>query len=423
MSRKAGSIESRIDYTVILPVFFLLIIGLFSIYIAVSHDYPDRAVLLVVQQGFWIAVGVVLAFVVMFFNTRFLWKSTPYLYFLGLFLMVLPLIFYNQDLVDSTGAKNWVAIGSHTLFQPSEFMKISYILMLAVQIIHFQEKQREATLRSDFRLILQLLMTTLPVLFLLFLQKDLGTSLVFLAIFLGLVLLSGISWKIILPVVVTVTVVFAGFLLIFTSEGGKGFLHNFLGVSTYQLNRISAWLDPFENARTTTYQQAQSLIAVGSGGLWGQGFNVSNLMVPVRESDMIFTVIAEDFGFAGGLVVISLYLLLIYRMLRVTIQSNNRFYTFISAGFIMMLLFHVFENIGAATGVLPLTGIPLPFISQGGSSIISNLLGVGLVLSMGYQNSLVAERKQNKRYRRQRFIIEKAESYGDTPQESEEDLR
>lgn len=120
----------------------------------------------------------------------------------------------------------------------------------------------------------------------------------------------------------------------------------------------------FEFAQTTTYQQAQGQIAIGSGGLFGQGFNASNLLIPVRESDMIFTVIAEDFGFIGSVLVIALYLMLIYRMLKITLKSNNQFYTYISTGLIMMLLFHIFENIGAVTGLLPLTGIPLPFISQ-----------------------------------------------------------
>ena len=124
----------------------------------------------------------------------------------------------------------------------------------------------------------------------------------------------------------------------------------------------------------------------------GQGFNVSNLLVPVRESDMIFTVIAEDFGFLGSSLVIVIYLFLIHRMLQITIKSNNQFYTYISTGLIMMLLFHIFENIGAVTGILPLTGIPLPFISQGGSSIVSNLIGIGLLLSVSYQNSLEEEK-------------------------------
>ena len=135
------------------------------------------------------------------------------------------------------------------------------------------------------------------------------------------------------------------------------------------------------------------MISIGTGGIYGKGFNHLELNVPVRESDMIFTVIAEDFGLVGGGLVLLTYLFLIYRMLRVTFKSNNRFYTFISTGFIMMIVFHIFENIGAAVGILPLTGIPLPFISQGGSSLISNLIGVGLVLSMAYQTNLNEENK------------------------------
>lgn len=106
------------------------------------------------------------------------------------------------------------------------------------------------------------------------------------------------------------------------------------------------------------------MISIGSGGVLGKGFNVLDLAVPVRESDMIFTVIAEDFGFLGSSIVLLLYLLSIYRMLLITIKSNNQFYTFVSTGFIMMISFHIFENIGAALGILPLTGIPLPFISK-----------------------------------------------------------
>ena len=176
---------------------------------------------------------------------------------------------------------------------------------------------------------------------------------------------------------------------------------------TYQINRILAWLHPFEYAQTTTYQQAQGQIAIGSGGLIGQGFNVSNLLVPVRESDMIFTVIAEDFGFLGSTLVIVIYLVLIYRMLKITIKSNNQFYTYISTGLIMMLLFHIFENIGAVTGILPLTGIPLPFISQGGSSIISNLIGVGLLLSVSYQNSLAEEKRERTHSIRKKVVLRK----------------
>ena len=402
------SLDSRVDYSLILPVFCLLVIGVVAIYIAVSHDYPQNIWPILGQQLAWIVLGIVISFVVMFFNTKFLWQATPYLYALGLVLMVLPLVFYNPNLVAATGAKNWVSIGGVTLFQPSEFMKISYILILARVVVQFTQKhkEKERTIAFDFHLILWLIVFTLPVLVLLALQSDLGTALVFVAIFAGLVLLSGVSWKIIIPIFATVVSGIAGFLAIFITKDGRAFMHQ-IGMPTYQINRILAWLNPFDYAQTTTYQQAQGQIAIGSGGLFGQGFNVSNLLIPVRESDMIFTVIAEDFGFIGSVLVITLYLLLIYRMLKITLKSNNQFYTYISTGFIMMLLFHIFENIGAVTGLLPLTGIPLPFISQGGSAIISNLIGVGLLLSMSYQTHLAEEKSGKTRFKRKKVVLKK----------------
>jgi len=402
------SFDSRVDYSLILPVFCLLVIGVVAIYIAVSHDYPNNVWPILGQQLAWIALGIIFSFVVMFFNTKFLWQSTPYLYGLGLALMILPLVFYNPSLVAATGAKNWVSFSGYTLFQPSEFMKISYILMLAYVIVMFTKKykDRERTIGLDFLLIFWMIIFTIPVLVLLALQSDLGTAMVFVAIFAGLVLLSGVSWKIIIPVLVSVVSAIAGFLAIFITKDGRTFMHQ-LGMPTYQINRILAWLNPFDYAQTTTYQQAQGQIAIGSGGVFGQGYNVSNLLIPVRESDMIFTVIAEDFGFIGSVVVIALYLLLIYRMLKITLKSNNQFYTYISTGFIMMLLFHIFENIGAVTGLLPLTGIPLPFISQGGSAIISNLIGVGLLLSMSYQTHLADEKSGRTRFKRKKVVLKK----------------
>ena len=402
------SFDSRVDYSLILPVFCLLVIGVVAIYIAVSHDYPNNVWPILGQQLAWIALGIIFSFVVMFFNTKFLWQSTPYLYGLGLALMILPLVFYNPSLVAATGAKNWVSFSGYTLFQPSEFMKISYILMLAYVIVMFTKKykDRERTIGLDFLLIFWMIIFTIPVLVLLALQSDLGTAMVFVAIFAGLVLLSGVSWKIIIPVLVSVVSAIAGFLAIFITKDGRTFMHQ-LGMPTYQINRILAWLNPFDYAQTTTYQQAQGQIAIGSGGVFGQGYNVSNLLIPVRESDMIFTVIAEDFGFIGSVVVIALYLLLIYRMLKITLKSNNQFYTYISTGFIMMLLFHIFENIGAVTGLLPLTGIPLPFISQGGSAIISNLIGVGLLSSMSYQTHLADEKSGRTRFKRKKVVLKK----------------
>ena len=227
------SLDSRVDYSLLLPVFFLLVIGVVAIYIAVSHDYPNNILPILGQQVAWIALGLVIGFVVMLFNTEFLWKVTPFLYILGLGLMVLPIVFYNPSLVASTGAKNWVSINGITLFQPSEFMKISYILMLARVIVQFTKKHKEwrRTVPLDFLLIFWMILFTIPVLVLLALQSDLGTALVFVAIFSGIVLLSGVSWKIIIPVFVTAVTGIAGFLAIFISKDGRAFLHQ-LGMPT-----------------------------------------------------------------------------------------------------------------------------------------------------------------------------------------------
>ncbi|WP_159549323.1 FtsW/RodA/SpoVE family cell cycle protein [Streptococcus halichoeri] len=399
MTHKVKAVDQRIDYAIILPVFFLVLIGFVSIYAATYHDYPQHMARMLIQQGLWILFGSVLAFILMFFKRSFLWKLTPYLYGLGLMLMVLPLLFYSPQLVAATGAKNWISLGSVTLFQPSEFMKISYILVMARLTVWFRQGKERSDLKADWQLLGLYALVTLPVMVLLALQKDFGTALVFFAILSGMVLIAGISWRIILPILLVLVLLLAGFFLVFLLPQGKELLYH-LGMDTYKINRISAWLTPFDFSETIAYQQTQSMISIGSGGFRGKGFNVIDLPVPVRESDMIFTVIAENFGFIGSTFLLTLYLLLIYRMVRVTFELNNLFYTYIATGFIMMILFHIFENIGAATGILPLTGIPLPFISQGGSALISNLIGVGLILSMHYQHTLAKEAQSEKELRR-----------------------
>ncbi|MFK4889719.1 FtsW/RodA/SpoVE family cell cycle protein [Lactococcus petauri] len=374
--------DSRIDYALILPAFLLTVIGLYAIWVAVSHDYPTQAVKMVGQQGTWIIVGVILALIVMHMDSRLLWNLTPVLYGFGLILMVLPIFFYSPSMYELTGAKNWVAFHNTNLFQPSELMKIAYILFLARIVVSFQNKLKKRYLKDDFILIGQIGLATVPIAILAALQKDFGTFMVFLVIAAGIILVSGVSWKIILPVLLIAILVTVGVVAMVMNPKGQELLGTVF--SQYQVNRFLAWLHPFEYTQTFSLQQSRALIAIGVGGLFGHGFGVANVNVPVRESDMIFTVIGEDFGFVGATFVILLYFILIYRMIRVTFQSNNQFYIFISTGIIMMILFHVFENIGAAIGLVPLTGIPLPFISQGGSALISNIIGLGLVLSMKY---------------------------------------
>ncbi|MBO0462337.1 MULTISPECIES: FtsW/RodA/SpoVE family cell cycle protein [Enterococcus] len=377
--------DNRIDYGVILPVFLLCLIGILSLYVALTHDPNGPSVARGVgMQIIWYIVGAIAIAVVMRINSKWIWKLTPYLYGAGLLVMGLLLKFYDQNLAASTGSKNWFRFGNVT-FQPAELMKIAYILMLALIVTKHNTQVKVRTLKSDFWLIAKLMIISIPVITLVMAQRDFGTMLVFLAIFGGVFLMSGISWKIIGPVFAFAFIVGAGTIFLVTTESGREFLYT-VGFKSYQFARIDSWLDPFHDTSGFSFQPAQGILAIGTGGMFGKGFNVSNIYVPVRESDMIFTVIGENFGFIGGAFVIFLYFILIYRMIRVCFDTNNEFYAYIASGLIMMLLFHVFENIGANIGLLPLTGIPLPFISQGGSSILGNMIGIGLILSMRYQN-------------------------------------
>ncbi len=389
MQRKKYNLDNRIDYGIILPVFILAIIGMLSLYVALVNDTGVKNILKpMATQGLWYALGAVAVIIIMQVSSKLLWQATTISYGVGLVIMTLLLKFYDKELAIQTGAKNWFNIGGQS-FQPAELMKIAFILMLAFVVTQHNANYRHESLRSDFLLIGKLVAVMIPVAVLLLLQKDLGTLLVFIAILGGVFLMSGITWRIVLPVFLIFGVLAGGLIYLVTTETGREFLYN-LGFHQYQFARIDSWLDPFKDSSGSSYQQAQGLIAIGSGGVFGKGFNVSDVYVPVRESDMIFTVIGENFGFVGGCFVVLMYFILIYRMIRVCFDTNNEFYAYIATGIIMMILFHVFENIGANIGLLPLTGIPLPFISQGGSALLSNMVGIGLIMSMRFQSESYA---------------------------------
>jgi rod shape determining protein RodA len=377
--------NSRIDYGIIFCVLLLALIGLASIYVAANHDKSSTSVMkAVISQLMWYVIGTVAIIIVMQFDSEQLWKVAPIAYWLGIFLMFAILVFYSRSYYVSTGAKSWFAVGPIT-FQPSEVMKPAYILMMGRVITVHNNTHPTHTIRSDFELIGKMVLWLLPIVISLHLQNDFGTTLVFAAIFAGMLLVSGISWKIIIPGVISVATIGITALSLVATTFGRTILEH-VGFQAYQFSRVDTWLHPSQDTSNNGYQLWQSIKAVGSGQIMGTGFNTSKVYVPVRESDMIFSVIGENFGFIGGILLILLYLLLIYQMIRVTFDTKNEFYAYIATGVVMMILFHVFENIGMSIGLLPLTGIPLPFISAGGSSLIGNLIGVGMIMSMRFHD-------------------------------------
>ena len=372
--------DSRIDYGVILPVLLLAFISIATLFSTTYLISGNGSLRMVLMQVVWYVVGVIAIIVIMQFDSEQLWKLTTWVYILGLLLLLAVLFLYDRATFADTGAKSWFRFGTFS-FQPSEVVKIFYILILAKVATSHNMKTKYKTRRTDWQLFVKLVLWAAPALILVILQNDLGTTLVFLMILGGIMIMSGISWKILLPIIITVILI--GALLIYLVVYNRQLLLN-IGFKNYQFARIDSWLDPYRDQGGNGFQLFQSLKAIGSGRMFGKGFGVSDVYVPVRESDLIFATIGENFGFLGGTFLIAIYFILIYQMIRVCFDTKNEFYTYIATGVIMMILFHVVENIGMTIGLLPLTGIPLPFISQGGSSLLGNMMGIGLIMSMRY---------------------------------------
>lgn len=376
--------SSRIDYGIVLCVMLLAIIGLLSLY-STTVVIQGESIRSTIMQGVWYILGIGAAGVIMLFDSEQLWKLTNILYWIGMGSLVLTLLFYDRSLAASTGAKSWINIPiiNNTL-QPSEFVKIPYILILAKTTTLHNAKYKDRTVESDFYLIGKYIMWSILPFSLIMLQNDLGTTLVYIAILAGIFLVSGIQWKILLPIVLVVFVIGAGTIILVVYN--RDFLQSVFGVQDYQFGRIDSWLDPYHDTSAQSYQIVQAFKAIGSGGVFGKGLGVSEVYVPVRESDMIFATIAENFGFIGASFLIFTYFVLIYNMIKVVYDTRNEFYTYIATGVIMMIVFHVLENIGMNIGLLPLTGIPLPFVSQGGSALLGNMMGIGLLMSMRFHH-------------------------------------
>ena len=249
-----------------------------------------------------------------------------------------------------------------------QFSEVSKVLMIAV-LAAFLSSRRERIGRLSTILVAGALMA-LPT-FLVFRQPDLGTALVFVAILVGMLFLAGASlgWM----------GLFAG-AVVAASPVAVGMLHD------YQRQRLFCFLDPYADAQGACYQLVQALNAVGSGGWLGRGLTVGGEgqrgYIPVQSTDFIFTVVAEDLGFLGGVAMLVLFALLIWRILLIGWRARDAFGMLIAVGLATMILFQLLVNVGMVTGIMPVTGIPLPFVTYGGSSLISLLFGIGILQSI-----------------------------------------
>ncbi|MEH6917437.1 FtsW/RodA/SpoVE family cell cycle protein, partial [Priestia megaterium] len=351
--------KTVLNYNIIFLLIVLCCISCLAIYSAQkTGQYKENFVL---QQLIWYGVGTGIIILVMRIDTEQLYRLTWFLYGLNLFILIALVVSPEAIAPTRNGAKSWFVLPGLGSIQPSEFMKMTLIFTLSrINVVH-NEKFRVRTIESDIKLLLKLTVFTIIPIGLIMLQPDMGTSLVLIAIFLGLVFISGISWKILTAVFGTVGAIFgtAFYMVLYHAE----ILKDYFGVQPHQFNRIYSWINPEEYASSLSYNYMRTITAIGSGTVSGKGFGQGVVYVPEKHSDFIFGAIGEDYGFIGSSIVISVFMLLIYSIVSIVLRSKDDFSKYICTGVIAYIVFHTFQNIGMDIGLLPITGIPLPFIS------------------------------------------------------------
>ncbi|RKN83846.1 FtsW/RodA/SpoVE family cell cycle protein [Paenibacillus ginsengarvi] len=326
------------------------------------------------------AIGFVVLFAAMLFDYRLLVRAGWYLYAFGIVLLIAVYLFG----AEKNSAKSWFLLPFGFNFQPAELVKLLTIIAIAM----FIGRRGGEPLRFWQEVVPIGLMVALPV-GLIVIQPDLGNAIIFLVVLIVMYWIGNIKYTHVL----IGTALIGGFIALFFylfqiyyDPVVQYLKENDMGEWVHRINRIHTFIDPDAASADAKYQVHNSMRAIGSGGLTGEtylnGSSVQQGFIPLPYSDSIFVVIGEEFGFVGSSVLLLLYFLLIYRMIYISIQSMNRTGAFIIIGIVSMYVFQVFENIGMMIGIMPLTGITLPFVSYGGSSLLINMMAIGVVLSI-----------------------------------------
>ncbi|MCM3397683.1 FtsW/RodA/SpoVE family cell cycle protein [Oceanobacillus profundus] len=341
----------------------------------------------VLKQIVWFTIGACIVAAIQFLDLEQLQKASIYIYGISIFVLIVLLISPDSIARTINGAKSWFTLPGLSL-QPAEFTKVTTILFLSAVISKHKTKYEVSSIKSDtFLLAKILLFTGIPV-GLIMLQPDFGTAMVYLFISGMLIILSGINWRIILSLIVIISSAGAaiiGFIIKFPVLAQE-----LIGIKQYQVNRILTWFDPTQQSSDATFHFDRAYMALGSGQLFGKGMGSLEVNYPEAHTDFIFSVIGESFGFIGSAIVIFLYFMLLYKLvtLGLSIYKHSPFGTFFCYGFLSLLLVHVFQNIGMTLGIMPITGIPLLLVSYGGSSVMSTMLGLGVIYRVAVEYSI-----------------------------------
>ncbi|OAO20174.1 FtsW/RodA/SpoVE family cell cycle protein [Staphylococcus epidermidis] len=335
-----------------------------------------------IRQIIYYIFGAIIAFLIMIISPNKIKNNTYILYSIFCVLLIGLLILPETSITPIiNGAKSWYSFGPISI-QPSEFMKIILILALAKTISKHNQFTFNKSFQSDLMLFFKILGVSIIPMALILLQNDLGTTLVLCAIIAGVMLVSGITWRILAPLFIVAFV--SGSSIILAIIYKPSLIENLLGIKMYQMGRINSWLDPYSYSSGDGYHLTESLKAIGSGQLLGKGYNHGEVYIPENHTDFIFSVIGEEMGFIGSVLLILLFLFLIFHLIRLASKIDSQFNKVFIIGYVSLIVFHVLQNIGMTVQLLPITGIPLPFISYGGSSLWSLMTGIGVVLSIYY---------------------------------------
>ena len=351
------------DWLIVLLTVFLLIVGLISVYSAsIGYQFENN---FFERQLLWVGIGLIAMLFFSFFNFKFILKYSYFFYIIVILLLIYT--YYEGFGSKGSNVNRWISIFSVTI-QPSEFAKIAVICVLAEYF------KGEKKIGLPGLPIIPIFILIIPF-FLIFLQPDLGTSIVLAIVVSFIIFLTGIYWKWIIS---TTILLLLSIPLIWVYI-----------FKDYQKQRILILLNPQKNPLGAGYHIIQSKIAIGSGSFWGKGFlqgkQAQLNFLPARHTDFIFSVLSEEWGFVGSFVVVMIYLLLIIFILRNINYYKNRSAIILTLGIAGSLSSQVLINISMVTGLLPVVGLPLPLMSYGGSSIITSLASIGLLLNIKKQ--------------------------------------
>jgi rod shape determining protein RodA len=361
------------SFLLIDPLLLLAALGLVACSVITLHGAVGSSP--AERQAVYAAIGFLIALVLMRFDYS---RLREYKYgFYGL-MIVLNIVVFGMPEIE--GSRRWIPLPGFE-FQSSEFGKVLLIVALAGFLVDRSRRLHER--RTTARIMLLALIPAMLVIP----QPDLGTGMVYVAIGFMVLVVAGTSWK---QLTGLVTLFVCAIVIALVAAPALG-VHP---LSKYQTERLTGFLNPSSNPQNQTYQIGQSLIAIGSGEKTGRG--VANAtetkldFLPAPNTDFIFAAIGETYGFVGAAIVLSLYALLIWRALRIMTMSKNLYGTVIAGGILAMLMFQIFVNVGMTVGIMPITGVPLPLISYGGSSVVVTFIAFGLLQSIHIQGRLAA---------------------------------